>query len=369
MNKIFLILIILLSLPFVYSAASSSFPDQLPTIPNEVSIQSGKCFDSDRGLNYNVKGYAVVTNPVYDSCVESSGFGFSNIADLGKKKPQQFPLVGEYSGSYHSKLNERYCGKDFTLKDKVQTKQFDCSLGVNKTCIDSSCYSPTCRNTAGVIEYNGVAIDALSNVAKKQSATFKNKCKNDNTLLEPSCSMTVSKSKSYKILDPKTYGYKFVVNSDQSYPIFNERRCGSGTVRSCPVLGHIFEAEVDGCLSARGYAICADDIPRMSNAELDRFCNPDGSGGSNDNPEEENSGNPVTTSGSASCTDSDIDSSYPDGNNPSMKGTLTIKQDNQVIETKDDYCMGTTKLKEWYCRGGDKGFKEISCNCRSDRCQ
>ncbi|MEK6955480.1 MAG: hypothetical protein AABW52_02380, partial [Nanoarchaeota archaeon] len=206
---------------------------------------------------------------------------------------------------------------------------------------------------------------------EKQSVTFKNKCKNDDVLLEPICSQTASNTKNYKILDPTVYDYKFIVNSGQYYAQFNERRCGSGTVRSCPVLGHSFEAEVDGCLSNGERAICADDIPRMSNAELDRFCNPDSNGrnSNNDDSEEtEDSGTPVSTSGSASCTDSDSDNMHLDGNNPSTKGTLTLKQNNQIIETKDDYCIGTTKLKEWYCRGGDKGFREISCNCRSDKC-
>ena len=138
MKKLVLILIFLLYTNIVL-APSSSFPDQMPSIPSEVSVQPGKCFDSDNGLNYNVKGYAVVTTPVYDSCFEYAGLGWNSVDDIGRKKPQSLPAVGEFSGSYHSKLNERYCGKDFTLKDKVQTKQFDCSLE-NKTCVDGLCY-------------------------------------------------------------------------------------------------------------------------------------------------------------------------------------------------------------------------------------
>lgn len=72
----------------------------------------------------------------------------------------------------------------------------------------------------------------------------------------------------------------------------------------------------------------------------------------------------MTNKGSFACQDTDR------GIQETLKGKVALLRKGNTIESHTDYCIGKAYVKEWYCRGGDKGFKRLPCSsgCRNGAC-
>lgn len=327
-----------------------------------VAAQFG-CYDSDKGLNYSVKGYVEqFQKRTYDECMLFVPL-FSTPRDWRAKELQP----GEHTGKIYTTVNERYCDK--RLGDKMPTmytKEYDCS-GEGKSCYDGACYTPACEVRGKGVTYTGLALESNSMGYREETTAFTKRCKDSRTLTDYRCD-TYGASNKYKILDPAVYSHKYLVNSGQPYPTKNERRCGSTRLRApCPVLGVRPSIEISGCLEGADYAVCADDLGGMSREERERFCNQRPSRGGAGGPEPSQQppeAQPTENTGTAGCTDSD---GGPDGYH---QGTVEIHQNDTVTESHTDYCVGKDRVKEWYCHGGDKGFRRIECSlaCSQGAC-
>jgi len=364
MKKLSILLISIILLSILLSQIAFAF-DFKNLLPKKISSLIGKesCSDSDNGLNYNEYGFVSKgQEKVFDSCLSTPSLGLSS--GLGSSGLKNYLQIGEHEGKHHTILNEKYCGIKLDKKEKqILSKEYNCNEKDFKSCLNGTCFSPNCFTQPGFIEYKGLATDIFGN-GNYYSATeqYENYCKNDNTLVSYSCKTRSKTSAKYEILESNIYNHKFIINRGQEYPNMQEKRCGSGKIKLCPILGVTAEVELSGCLSGGGFAICADDLPKLSRSQLDAFCNPE-----NDRTDID----PTETEGEITiCRDSDLIEGEPNSINPNLKGILQLMQNNEIIESKEDYCTSENTLKEWYCRSGEKGFREITCenSCMSGAC-
>lgn len=326
-----------------------------------------KCIDSD-ALDYNNKGYATqYGKKEYDQCMLQSPVQFNS--RLGQNGMQtsvnRLNLgIGEHNGFYQTLLVEKTCGVDLKGMQNIIDNNYDCTKQ-DKSCGAGACFKPECSQIGNGVRYTGLELNG--NKAEKTTKQIIAKCKNENSLIEYQCGIQPRYPEKFKILDPKTFGSKYIINPGQKSLTSTERRCGSATV-SCPVIEGVLDAsiEMSGCLDMGDVNICADDLNDLTEAERDRMCNPpDSSNGhygrhnNGDNPignnnQGEDSGTTTTTTGITTCS---MDSN----------GNVVVKDSQgNILETHQNKCVhNNEEVREWECFGSIADYTDKECGTKS----